>query len=34
MPLGTGGNLWVTFVGSGGTYADVVLDVSGYFSMH
>jgi hypothetical protein len=32
VPLGPGGTLWVTFVGSGGTM-DVVFDVSGYCSM-
>ena len=32
-PLGTGGVLWVTFVGTAGTRADVVFDVTGYFTM-
>jgi hypothetical protein len=34
IPLGTGGGLWVTFVGTKGTHADVVVDVSGYFTMN
>jgi uncharacterized membrane protein YoaK (UPF0700 family) len=32
VTLGSGGTLWVTFVGVGGTM-DVVFDVSGYYSM-
>jgi hypothetical protein len=33
IPLGSGGGLWVTFVGATGTHADAVFDVSGYFTM-
>jgi hypothetical protein len=33
-PLGDDGHLWVTFVGSDGAHADVVFDVSGYFTMN
>ena len=32
VPLGSGGVLWVTFIGSGGAKADVVFDVTGYFT--
>ncbi len=31
VPLGAGGVLWVTFVGTPGTTTDVVFDVTGYF---
>ena len=31
VPLGSGGNLWITFVGAPGKRADVVFDVTGYF---
>ena len=31
VPLGTGGVLWVTFIGTSGTRADVIFDVTGYF---
>jgi hypothetical protein len=31
-PLGPGGTLWVTFVGTGGQM-NVVFDVSGYYTM-
>jgi hypothetical protein len=30
-PVGAGGLMWVTFVGTAGTHADVLLDVTGYF---
>lgn len=33
-PLGSGGGLWVTFKGVGGALADVLFDVSGYFTMN
>lgn len=33
LPIGGVGGMWVTFVGSGGAHADVVFDVSGYFTM-
>jgi hypothetical protein len=33
-PLGDAGDLWVTFVGGAGTSADVIFDVSGYFTMN
>ena len=33
IPLRVGGALWITFVGRAGTLADVVFDVSGYFTM-
>jgi hypothetical protein len=32
VPLGSGGVLWVTFVGATGTKADVIFDVTGYFT--
>ncbi len=31
VPLGAGGVLWVTFVGTTGTTADVIFDVTGYY---
>ncbi len=34
IPLGQDGVLWVTFVGTTRTHADVVFDVSGYFTMN
>jgi fibronectin type 3 domain-containing protein len=34
IPLGAGGSLWVTFVGAAGARADVLFDVSGYFTMN
>jgi hypothetical protein len=33
VPLGSGGVLWVVFVGSSRTTTDVVFDVTGYFTM-
>jgi uncharacterized membrane protein YoaK (UPF0700 family) len=33
VTLGPDGRLWVTFVGTAGMRADVVLDVTGYFTM-
>ena len=32
VPLGSGGVLWVTFMGATGTKADVIFDVTGYFT--
>jgi len=32
VPLGAGGVLWVTFMGATGTKADVIFDVTGYFT--
>ena len=32
VALGSGGVLWVTFIGSGGAKADVVFDLTGYFT--
>jgi hypothetical protein len=32
VPLGSGGVLWITFSGAGGAQADVIFDVTGYFS--
>jgi hypothetical protein len=32
VPLGSGGTLWVTFTGTSGAKADVVFDVTGYFT--
>ena len=34
LPIGGDGGMWVTFVGSAGAHADVVFDVSGYFTMN
>jgi hypothetical protein len=31
VPLGAGGVLWVTFIGTGGTHADAIFDVTGFF---
>jgi len=33
LPIGGDGKMWVTFVGTAGAHADVVFDVSGYFTM-
>ena len=34
IPLGSGGKLWVTFVGATGAHADAIFDVAGYFTMN
>ena len=31
VPLGAGGQLWITFVGTSGKQADAIFDVTGYF---
>jgi hypothetical protein len=33
VPLGGGGVLWVTYIGAAGAHADVIFDVTGYFTM-